>query len=46
MNKAFSGMMPVCCGKRMAVRFGNAKFLELRCSRCDDLVYVKKAEIS
>ncbi len=46
MNKAFGEMVPVCCGKRMSVRFANAKFLELRCSRCDDLVYVKKTEVS
>ena len=46
MSKAFGGMMPVCCGKRMSVGFENARFLELRCSRCGDLVYVKNMEAS
>ena len=38
-------MMPACCGKRMQVRFETQRFLELSCEQCNDVVYVKKAEI-
>jgi hypothetical protein len=34
--------LPVCCGKTMKPLLETAKFLEVHCNRCNDVVYVKK----
>jgi hypothetical protein len=34
--------LPVCCGRNMEPLLETTKFLEVHCSRCNDVVYVKK----
>ncbi|MBI4014785.1 MAG: hypothetical protein HY365_02420 [Candidatus Aenigmarchaeota archaeon] len=33
---------PICCGKRMKVSLELGRFLEARCDKCDDTIYIKK----
>jgi phage FluMu protein Com len=46
MKSSFEKIMPICCGKRMQIRGGTSKFLEVWCGRCDDLSLIKKAYVS
>ncbi len=36
------GKLPVCCRQEMAVNLDLGRFLELKCGRCSDVVYVKR----
>ncbi len=37
--------LPKCCGHEMSIRMDVGRFLEVQCSGCKDVVYVKKSEI-
>ena len=34
--------IPKCCGKEMRINIETSRFVELRCEKCGDIVYVKK----
>ncbi len=34
--------LPVCCGKEMKVNVEVGRFIEVKCSGCGDVVYIKK----
>jgi hypothetical protein len=34
--------LPVCCGKQMEIKLELGRFVEVRCPKCGDIVYVKK----
>ena len=34
--------LPKCCGKEMRINIETDRFIELRCSECGDVVFVKK----
>ena len=34
--------LPVCCGNKMSARLELGRFVEVHCSTCGDVVYVKK----
>ncbi len=37
-------MLPKCCGNEMRVNVETSKFVEVQCSLCGDVVFVKKDE--
>jgi len=38
--------LPKCCGDRMKIKVETAKFLEMQCKKCGDIVYLKKDDIA
>ena len=38
--------LPKCCGDRMKINVETAKFLEMQCKKCGDIVYLKKDDIA
>lgn len=41
MKQPFGDILPVCCGKRMQVRYQNIKLTEVWCNECDDIVLIR-----
>lgn len=35
-------MFPNCCGFEMKISLETPRFYEMRCEKCNDIVYVKK----
>lgn len=34
--------LPSCCGRSMKINLELGRFLEVKCGKCNDVVYVKK----